>query len=179
VKRRLLDLAGATVLVTAIFAALVVLQPFGRQTALHLYLLALAGLVMAAAVAALPARQRSAFDAALRRPARESRRPPELERTERTVTLGIANAFDLHARLRPLLREVATARLAARGIELDSARGRAAVGEEAWALLRADREPPQDRFEAGIDEQQLRRLLDLLESAPAGHVPTSETGTCP
>jgi hypothetical protein len=164
VKRRLLDVAGTTVLVTVIFVALLVLHPFGRQTALHLYLLALCGLVLAAAVAALPARERSRFDAGLARPAEESRRPAQLERTERAVTLGVANSYDLHARLRPLLREVATARLAARGIELDSERGRAAVGGDAWELLRPDREPPDDRFAGGIDRQELRRLLDFLET---------------
>jgi hypothetical protein len=164
VKRRLLDVAGTTVLVTVIFVALLVLHPFGRQTALHLYLLALCGLVLAAAVAALPARERSRFDAGLARAAQEPRRPPQLERTERAVTLGVANSYDLHARLRPLLREVATARLAARGIELDSERGRAAVGSDAWELLRPDREPPEDRFAGGIDRQQLRRLLDFLET---------------
>jgi hypothetical protein len=165
VTRRLLDVGGATVLVTVIFAALVVLQPFSRQLALHLYLLALCGLVMVAAVAALPARERSGFDAALRTPMPEARRPPQLERTERAVTLGVANSFDLHARLRPLLREVATARLAARGIELDSERGRAEVGEDAWELLRPDREPPQDRFAGGVEEQRLRRLLDFLDTS--------------
>jgi hypothetical protein len=164
VTRRLLDLAGTTVLVTVVFVALLVLQPFGRELALHLYLLALGGLVMLAAVAALPSRARSGFDAALGRQPPEPRRPPQLERTERTVTLGVANSFDLHARLRPLLREIAAARLARRGIELDSPRGREALGEDAWELLRPDRPVPHDRFAAGVEEQRLRRLVEFLET---------------
>jgi hypothetical protein len=165
VKRRLLDVLGGTMLVSVLFVGLLVLRPFSRQLTLHLYVLALAGLLMIAIVAALPSRGRSAFEAALRRPPPDERRPPQLERVERTVTLGVANSFDFHARLRPLLREVAAARLAtARGIELDSPAGRAAVGEEAWELLRPDREPPADRFTAGPDERRLRRLVEFLET---------------
>ena len=40
-------------------------------------------------------------------------RPPELERLERELTLGGSTAFDLHFRLRPILREIADERLAA------------------------------------------------------------------
>ena len=137
----------------------------GRDLTLHLYLLALTGIVLAAAVTALPTRGRSGFDAGLRPRPRAGARPPQLERVERTVTLGVANAYDFHARLRPLLRECAAARLAtARGIDLDSPGGREAVGEESWALLRPDREPPANRFTPGPDEQDLRRLVQFLET---------------
>jgi hypothetical protein len=165
VKRRLLDALAGAVLVSVVFVALLVLRPFGRQLVLQLYLLALTGLLMVAIVGALPARGRSAFEAALRRPQAEERRPPQLERVERTVTLGVATSFDFHARLRPLLREVAAARLAtARGVELDSPAGRAALGEDTWELLRPDREPPADRYAPGPDEQRLRGLVEFLET---------------
>jgi hypothetical protein len=164
VKRRLVDLVAAAALVSVVFVALLAIQPFSRQTALHLYLLALAALALASTVAALPPRGRSAFDATLRRPPSQTQRPPQLERVERTVTLGVANAFDFHARLRPLLRDVATARLGARGIELDSPRGRATVGEPAWELLRPDRPPPDDRFAGGVEANELRRLVGFLEN---------------
>jgi hypothetical protein len=167
--RRALDLLGPLAAATAGLVALLLLQPFSRQLALHLYLVMVAGIVLAAAVgatrAALPAPGRSAFDEALRRREPEQRRPAQLERIERAVTLGTTTAFDFHARLRPLLREVAAARLArARGVDLDSPAGRAALGDDAWELLRPDREPPDDRFGPGLDPHRLRRLVALLET---------------
>jgi hypothetical protein len=165
VKRRLLDLGGVAVLLTIVLVVLLVLHAFSRELTLHLYLLCVTALVLAAALGALPARGGSAFDRALRRPEPQSGRPPQLERVERATTLGVSNASDLHARLRPLLREAAAARLAAsRGIELDSPAGRAAVGEDAWELLRTDHEPPDDRFGPGVDEAVLRRVVAILET---------------
>lgn len=153
------------VFASVVFGVLLALAPVSRTLLVHAYVLVLAGLVLAALVAALPTARSSAFDAALRRPRPQEARPPQLERVERNVTLGVANAFDFHLRLRPLLRDAAAARLAAaRGVDLDGPAGRAAVGEEAWELLRPDREPPDDRFAAGIPEQRLRRLVDVLET---------------
>ena len=162
--RRLGDLAGAAVLLTIVLGVLLVLQPISKELTLHVYLLCITGLVLAGALTALPARGRSDFDLALRTRTRAAERPPQLERGERAVTLGIGNAFELHARLRPLLRDAAAARLAARrGIYLDSPAGRAALGEEAWELLRPDRELPDDRFASGVDEAALRRIVATLE----------------
>lgn len=166
--RRVLDLLGLVSFATIVLGALLVFRPFSRELALHLYLLALGAIVMLGAVAAtraaVPERRRSAFDAALHRRPREDARPPQLERLERAVTLGVAGAFDFHARLRPVLRDAAAARLAvARGVELDSPAGRAALGDEAWELLRPDREPPDDRFAPGISAAGLRALVEDLE----------------
>jgi len=168
-RRRLVDLASLTALGTVVAVALLLFQPFGTEAVLHLYLLFLAAVVMLGAVgatqAAAPARKRSAFDAALRRGPRGDARPPELERMERGVTLGVAHAFDFHARLRPLLRDIAAARLAlSRGIDLDTPAGRAALGEEAWELLRPDRPAPDDRFGPGVPADRLRALVDSLET---------------
>jgi hypothetical protein len=167
--RRLLDTAGAAVLATLVFVALLVLRPFGLELLVHLYLLVLAGVVLAGAAAAVrastPARRESSFDAALRRGPPPQQRPAQLARVERFVTIGQANAYDFHARLRPLLREAADARLArTRGIALDSPAGRAAVGEDAWALLRPDREPPDDRHVRGLGAERLRELVEMLET---------------
>jgi len=166
-RRSLADLSGLLGLVTLVLGVLLVLHTVGRDLAFHLYLLVLAGLAMLGAARAtgraLPVR-RSAFERALRRQPPEDARPPQLERVERGVTLGVSLAYDYHARLRPLLREVAAARLAlSRGIDLDSPAGRAALGEEAWELLRADREPPEDRFGPGVDRGALARLVATLE----------------
>jgi hypothetical protein len=164
VRRRLVDLGALAVLATVALAVLLVLGPISAALAVRVYVLALTALVLAGALAALPARGRSAFDAALRRPPRQQTRPPQLERMERAVTLGVGGTYDFHARLRPLLREIAAARLAtARGVELDTDAGRAPLGEDAWELLRPDRPPPEDRFARGVDEQRLRRLVAILE----------------
>jgi hypothetical protein len=164
VTRRLADLAGAAVLLTVVLVVLLVLRPISTDLTLHVYLLCITGLVLAGALAALPERGRSDFELALRRRTRAAERPPQLERVKRAVTLGVGSAFELHARLRPLLRDAAAARLAAgRGVDLDSPAGRAAVGEEAWEHLRPDREQPEDRFAAGVDEAALRRIVATLE----------------
>ena len=166
-RRALLDLSAPVVLTTLVLGVLVVLDTVGRETALHVWLLVVCGVLMLATLratrAAVPVR-RSPFELALRRPAPPDERPPQLERVERGVTLGVSLAQDFHARLRPLLREAARARLAvSRGVDLDSPAGRAAVGEEAWELLRPDREPPDDRFGPGVDRGELARLVDTLE----------------
>lgn len=168
-RRSLVDLAGLLALTTLVLGVLLVLHTLDRDLGLHLYLLALGAIVMLAALratrAALPERRRSPFEAALRRAPLADARPPQLERVERSVTLGTSLAYDFHARLRPLLREAARARLAVRrGVDLDSPAGRAAVGEDAWELLRPDREPPDDRFGPGLDPARLRRLVELLET---------------
>lgn len=94
-------------------------------------------------------------------------RLPELERVEREVTLAAASAYDVHFRLRPTLRETALTLLAAgRGVSLDRQpeRARQLLGEEAWELVRADREPPADPRGPGLGRARLERVLASLES---------------
>ena len=97
-------------------------------------------------------------------PAR-SPRPAELERLERAVDLGVANAEEFHVRLRPALRGIATTLLAARGLDLerDSERVRELLGDASWDLLRPERERPSDAFERGVEPAQLNRLVEDLE----------------
>jgi hypothetical protein len=97
---------------------------------------------------------------------RASARPRELAKLEREVVLGTATAFDVHMRLRPLLREIAAHRLASRrGLDLDTGSGavRAALGEDVWRLVRPGVEPPDDRFAPGLPLPALRTALDTLE----------------
>jgi hypothetical protein len=100
--------------------------------------------------------------AALEREPDERQRPAQLERLERELTMATATAFDLYARLRPQLREVATMRLAARGVRLDEAEG--VLDPELWELVRPDRRPPTDRHAEGIPPDALRRAVDALEA---------------
>jgi hypothetical protein len=132
---------------------------------LFLGALLLFGLVQAMRVAA-DSEQRSAFDEARRPRRRPPERPRELAKLEREVVLASTSAFDLHFRLRPLLRDVAAHRLAARlGLELDSGSTpvRAALGNELWELVRPDRPPPRDRLGPGLPAARLRAALDVLE----------------
>src|SRR4249920_2452583 len=97
----------------------------------------------------------------------ESVRPPDLERTERLLTISAATAFDFHYRLRPILREVAEQRLAdRRGLRLDAGgpEVEAALGDELWGLLRPDREAPKERFIPDVDRDAIQRAVERLEA---------------
>ena len=108
--------------------------------------------------------ERSEFDDALRRTVSHATRIAERDKLAREVGLGTQTAFDFHFRLRPVLVEIARGRLAARGIKLeDAARARSVLGEEAWELLRPEREPPRDRNAPGLATDELGRLVAALE----------------
>lgn len=116
---------------------------------------------------AFPLAESSALAEALEREERQPERPPDLERTERLMTLATTTAFDLHYRLRPILREVAEQRLAdRRGLRLDAGGPQVeqALGEELWALVRPDRVAPDRRFEPGAPPDVLERAVERLES---------------
>jgi hypothetical protein len=99
---------------------------------------------------------------ALERDDSEPQRLPELERVERELTMATATSFDLHTRFRPLARDIATARLAARGRKLEESEDE--LGDELWALVRPDRPVPTDRHGAGISPETIGRIVDKLES---------------
>lgn len=99
---------------------------------------------------------------ALERDEPEPQRLPELERVERELTMATATAFDLHTRFRPLARDIATARLAARGRKLEESKDE--LGEELWALVRPDRPVPTDRHGAGISPESVERIVERLEA---------------
>ena len=169
--RRGLLLARLPLVVTLALAVVLLAAPGRAGLAAHVYALVLAaiglGYLLAAMRDALPPRRPSAFDAALRTRTRPDQRIPELERMEREVALGLATAFDLHFRLRPRLRRIATALLTARhGLELDGSpeAARRALGDDAWEIVRGDREPPHERFAAGLDIASLRRAVSALEA---------------
>jgi hypothetical protein len=111
--------------------------------------------------------ERSVYERALRRRERPPARPGELAKLEREVSLAAGTSFDLHFRLRPVLREVAAHRLATRrGLALDagSPEVRGLLGDELWEVVRPEREPPDDRFGPGLPLAGLRRALDRLET---------------
>lgn len=157
-------------LTLALVVTLVVL-PGRAELVVRVYVLLLAAFVLTHLLArlrtTLPERTTSPVDAALSRRPRPALRVPELERIEREVTLGQTTAFDLHFRLRPTLRRIASELLRARrGIDIDAnpEAARRALGDETWELVRADREPPHDRFGPGIGLESLRHVVVSLEA---------------
>lgn len=79
-------------------------------------------------------------------------RPAELLRVERDITLSSANAAEFHARLRPLLLNIASARVK---------HPREALDADTWELLRPDRPVPDNRAAPG---PPLRRIAELVEA---------------
>ena len=115
---------------------------------------------------AQPGSGQSPFELALRPIAPRTERPPELERLERQVALAATTAFDVHYRLRPVVREVATQRLWARhavDLEADVDRAQALLGPDVWELARPDRPPPPEPFARGLGLQGIDALVTELE----------------
>ena len=168
--------AGVTVLAALGVVAVVVVslvRPGSWDRALDVYLLFLAGLflfALARVTRKLSAGEPSELESRLarRRRARrrEEQRLPELARLEREVVMASAGAFDLHRRVRPILREIAEHRLLSRrGILLDedTDEARELLGETTWDLVRADRPPPEDRHGRGLEPAELERVVQTLE----------------
>ena len=162
-------LPGVVLAMSGALVAVAVSLPGERTRALAAYLLALAALGVVASLRAVLRPRRasgSAFEAALAVRSARPERLRSLERMEHDCIQGLANPVDLHRRLRPILREVAGQRLAARhGIELDQRpeAARALLGEEAWELVRPDRPHPDELSGTRLDATGLRRVLDILE----------------
>jgi hypothetical protein len=156
-----LTLLASIVLLFARFLA-----PGWFELELDIYILVVGGValldVVVIAREAYPLEEVPAIATALEREPDKPSRPAELERLERELTMATSTAFDLHARLRPVLREVAGMRLAVRGIRLDE--GEEVLGDELWALVRPDVSPPSDRHDPGIRRAALRRAVERLET---------------
>jgi hypothetical protein len=169
-KRMLQTWAFLTAFATIALVLARFAQPGRFELELDVYILVVGGLalfqVVTATREAYPHAARSALVEALHREPAGPLRPPELERLERELTLGVSTAFDLHYRLRPTLREIAGERLASRGLRLDGGGVTVedALGEELWELVRPDREPPVRRFATGISPDGARRVIERLEA---------------
>jgi hypothetical protein len=159
------------VVLTLGFVLALAVLPGRAEVVVRIYVLLLAAFVLAELLArlrsSLPEKGPSPVDAALRRRPPRVERVSELEKIEREVTLGLTTSFDLHYRLRPTLRRIASELLRARrGIDLDAnpAAARRALGEETYELVREDREPPLNRFGPGIELDTLRGVVISLEA---------------
>ena len=170
-SRRALRLGRVPALLTLVLLLLLAAFPGRAEIELRVYVLLLAAFVLGRLLArlrrSLPEQGVSPVDAALNRRPRKPERIPELEKIEREVTLGQATAFDLHFRLRPTVRRIASELLRARrGIDLDTSpeAARRALGDETWELVRPDREQPLERFGRGIELASLRNVVASLEA---------------
>ena len=92
--------------------------------------------------------------------------PAQLVRLERIVEWSGSNGLDAHTRLRPVLVEIAEARLARCGLRLDrdAADARRLLGPKAWELVRPGRAAPPGRDTPGIAPGDLEEILDALEA---------------
>jgi hypothetical protein len=171
VKRLLAGFLLGTVLAGIALIVARVVQPGREALELDVFVLVEGALAVLSAVLAtrqaFPLEKGSAIAEALQREPRRAARPPARERTARLLTIATTTAFDLHFRLRPVLREVAEQRLADRqGLRLDSGdpRVREALGEELWEVVRPDRETPDVRFARGLEPAAIRRVIERLEA---------------
>jgi hypothetical protein len=130
------------------------------------FLAALTALTAARMATMAFARPRGVVPSVLNRRRRRNLRPEALEVTENVVALGLADNFDLHFQLRPVLHEIAAEGVVARtGLELDggSPRVRALLSDTAWEVLRPDRPRPEGEHRAGIARSDLDAVVRDLE----------------
>lgn len=165
------DLGGAwraLVVPTLALVGVAALAPGRLALAVRIYALVVCAVALGLALSALrrsypraqTLRPRAVRDPGSRRP------PPSLARIEHETALGVAGAFDLHFRLAPRIRAVATGLLASRRrISGDGASdtARSVLGAEAWELVRTDRPSPDDRLARGLPVSELRRVVESLE----------------
>ena len=152
-------LAIGVVLATLALIILLGLRPVSRETILAGYAIALASIAMAALTRIMRSARNDAqsrFEHELTRERIPPGRPNALLRIERELTLTTSNAGHVHDRLRPMVRDIAQARL-----------GRAAtrerLGDETWELIRPDAPEPHDRSAPGLPLRTIRRVIEALE----------------
>jgi hypothetical protein len=168
VRRDLAGAARALVLPTIALLGIAAFVPGRLALGVRIYALVLGGAVVIVLVLAL--RRAYPRESELHATTSRSTRvapPASLGRIELLSALAVASAFDLHYRLVPRLRTVATGLLSSRrrvSLALDPDGARAILGEHAWELVRPDRPPPEDRLAAGITSRELARVVDALEA---------------
>lgn len=161
--------AVSLVVATIALAALLGARPISRETILAGYAIVVAAIGMAAVTRAMRESRfddPSAFEQQLTRERTPPTRPNELIRVERDLLLGTESAGHFHARLLPLLRGAAAARLAHHGVDLarQPEAARQLLGDELWTFVRTDRDGPADLYAAGPSVRVVRRLVEQIEA---------------
>jgi hypothetical protein len=122
---------------------------------LEILTLVIGAVAMLAALPRAPRRRR------VRAQPRRASRPADLVRVEHDVAARQA-AVEVHVRLRPLLSEIATARLGGRR-RVTTTEAQALLGDDLWDLVRPDRPWPADPRGPGVSLDQLAEMTERLE----------------
>jgi hypothetical protein len=143
----------------------IVVSPGSTSRTIEIYVFVVAALVIVALLLAISSALPLGESLRPAQPPR-TRRLGQLQSVARVLELAENAEFDLHYSLRPIVREIAAARLARRGIGLDreTSRARALLGEQAWELARPDRAAPFGRGTRGLSREELRSIVDALEA---------------
>jgi hypothetical protein len=165
VKRIVVRAVKLGLVISAVFAIVAFATSGLGAILLDVYLLSMGGVLLLALVRVArvkaPAEGSSRLDRALGT-MRSARPDPDELGLVHDVEFSTLNAFHLHLRLRPVLREIAAHRLLNRfGVE--PARARELVGAAAWEVVRPDRPSPRDRLEVGPPLSDLRKVVVELE----------------
>jgi hypothetical protein len=160
-----ISVAVATIALVVLLGA----RPISRETILAGYAIVVAAIGMAALTRAMRESRfdtPSPFEQQLTRERVPPTRPNELIRVERDLLLGTENAGHFHARLLPLLRGAAAARLSRHGVDLtrQPEAAQRLLGDELWTVVRPDREEPDDLYAAGPSVRAVRRLVERIEA---------------
>ena len=153
-----------------VIAGLVVVLGVDRTDyVLDAYVVFVGGLIALAAAriahGAFP-EPRGTVPAVVARSPRRYVHPESLAAMEDDVALAQADLFDLHFRLRPVVREIAAAGLAAQsGIELERTPERAheRLSPATWELVRPERPRPERGGQTGIATKSLDEIVTELE----------------
>lgn len=144
----------------------VLVSPGAPALTVEIYLFVVAALVLVVILLAVANALPRAEPMPVRQPPR-SQQFAQLESVARALDLAQASPFHLHSALRPIVREIAAARLIRHGVSLERQpeRARALLGAQTWELVRPDREAPaygSDR--GGCSRDELRAIVDSLEA---------------
>jgi hypothetical protein len=169
VRRHIYAALKFLVLPTVAFVVVVGVAPGHAGLALRVYALVVCGTALVLALLALrhafPPQRPLRSDRGARR---ERRSPPSsLARIEHEAALGVSGSFDLHYRLAPRLRSIASGLLESRrriSLVRQPEAARAILGESTWLLVQPDRAAPEDRLASGIPPDELARVVDSLEA---------------
>ena len=169
--RRLAELVRFPIVLSLALLFVAIALPGRSDEAFRVYILLLAAFglthLLLALNASLPPAGPSPVDLALQPRIERPAEVDEIERIRREVMIGQTTSLDLHFRLRPTLRRIASELLQSRrGVQLDGdpAAARRILGDETWDLVRGDREPPEERFGPGIERAALHRVVASLEA---------------
>jgi hypothetical protein len=144
----------------------VLVSPGAPALTVEIYLFVMATLILAAVLLGVANALPRAEPAPLEQLPR-SQHVGQLESVVRALRLAEASSFGHHNTLRPIVREIAAARLARHGVSLgrQPERARALLGAPTWELVRPDREAPTGRSgSGGCSRDELRAIVDSLEA---------------